>query len=218
MASDVDRSSQDLPAAHLHGTWEQGWWRHARQIASPNFGARPLGVNVDLIVVHAISLAPGQYGTDAVMQFFTNQLDWSSHPYFETLRGLKVSAHFFIRRDGEVWQFVSGDQRAWHAGVSHYRGRDNCNDDSIGIELEGLEGDDFDPPQYESLARLCKALAKRYPVAHVAGHEHIAPGRKGDPGRGFDWSRLQRLLAWPEDRFPDPGTGKKSADHRSETT
>lgn len=207
----MDPDPQDppmvLPAAEPASAWKQGWWCHARQMASPNFGVRPDGAVVDLIVVHSISLPPGQYGTDAVAQFFSNQLDWSLHPYFETLRNLKVSAHFFIRRNGEIGQFVSCDKRAWHAGVSSYRGRDNCNDDAVGIELEGLEGDDFDPPQYDSLARLCKALAESYPVAHVAGHEHIAPGRKGDPGRGFDWDRLQGLLAWPPERFPGPVAG-----------
>lgn len=203
MACDADRSPQHLCAAQPCSTWEDGWWSLARQKTSPNFGARPLGAIVDLVVVHSISLPPGQYGTDAVMQFFTNQLDCTSHPYFAVLRELKVSAHFFIRRDGEVWQFVSCDQRAWHAGASRYRGRDNCNDDSIGVELEGLEGYDFDPPQYEALARLCGALVERYPIFHVAGHEHVAPGRKGDPGCGFDWGRLRGSLAWPEGSFPE---------------
>ena len=110
-----------------------------------------------------------------------------SHPYFATLRGLEVSAHFYVPRDGALWQFVSCDERAWHAGTSTWRGRDNCNDDSIGIELEGLEGDAFEPAQYETLAALCAALAQHYPIRHVAGHEHIAPGRKTDPGAGFDW-------------------------------
>ncbi len=113
-----------------------------------------------------------------------------------------MSAHFYIRRNGELWQFVSGDDRAWHAGRSHYRGRDNCNDDSIGVELEGLEGDTFEPAQYEALATLCQALAQRYPIAHVAGHEHVAPGRKQDPGPGFDWPRLRGLLDFSSQCFP----------------
>jgi N-acetyl-anhydromuramoyl-L-alanine amidase len=182
--------------------WHGGWYRPARAVPSPNFGARPQGVNIDLIVVHSISLPPGQYGGDSIERFFTNRLDWSAHPYFESIRGTEVSAHFVVRRDGELVQFVSCDDRAWHAGVSHYRGRSQCNDDSIGVELEGLEGDPFEPLQYDSLVVLCQAIAARYPICHVAGHEHIAPGRKNDPGTGFDWLQLQRRLAWPCSRFP----------------
>jgi len=131
-----------------------------------------------------------------------NRLDWDAHPYFQSIRGLEVSAHFFIERDGTLWQFVDCDQRAWHAGVSSYRGRSRCNDDSVGIELEGLEGDRFEPAQYQTLAGLCGDLTQRFPIAHVAGHEHIAPGRKGDPGSGFDWQCLRQLLAWDRQRFP----------------
>ena len=185
--------------------WQAGWYRFARRLDSPNHGPRPAGAAVDLIVLHSISLPPGTYGGDEVQRLFTNQLDWNAHPYFQQIRGLQVSAHFYIRRDGALWQFVSCDDRAWHAGASHYRGRDNCNDDSVGIELEGLEGDSFEPAQYETLAGLCAAIAQRYPVAHVAGHEHVAPGRKQDPGPGFDWPALQRHLAWPPERFPQPG-------------
>lgn len=148
-------------------------------------------------MLHSISLPPGRYGGPEVLQFFCNALDCGAHPYFERLRGMAVSAHFFLRRDGELWQCVSGDDRAWHAGASHYRGRDNCNDDSIGIELEGLEGEPFDAAQYAALVELCEAIAARYPVRHVAGHEHIAPDRKLDPGPGFDWERLRRGLGWP---------------------
>ncbi len=137
-----------------------------------------------------------------MQRLFTNTLDWNAHPYFKTIEGITVSAHFYIRRNGELWQFVSCDDRAWHAGASHYRGRDDCNDDSIGIELEGLEGDAFEPAQYEALAGLCAAIAQRYPIEHIAGHEHIAPGRKGDPGAGFEWARLRRSLAWPRTVFP----------------
>jgi len=146
-------------------------------------------------VVHSISLPPGVYGGSEVAQLFTNQLDWDAHPYFETIRGLQVSAHFFIRRDGSLWQFVSCDDRAWHAGQSHYRGRDNCNDDSIGVELEGLEGDTFTPAQYQALADLLRAVAGHYPLTDVAGHAHIAPGRKLDPGPGFQWEVLVPCLA-----------------------
>ncbi|MEY2953436.1 MAG: hypothetical protein RLZZ401_1523 [Pseudomonadota bacterium] len=165
---------------------------------------RPEGAAVDLIVLHSISLPPGEYGGPEVFSLFANQLDWDAHPYFQTMRGLKVSAHFFIRRSGVVWQFVSCDDRAWHAGASWYRGRNNCNDDSIGIELEGLEGDRFEPAQYAALSSLCQWLLQHYPIAHVAGHEHIAPGRKQDPGSGFDWALLQRLTAWKPEIFPHP--------------
>jgi N-acetyl-anhydromuramoyl-L-alanine amidase len=180
-----------------------GWYRFARHLPSPNQGARPVGAHVDLLVLHSISLPPGQYGTGCVQQLFTNSLDWSAHPYFEAMRGLQVSAHFFIARDGQLWQFVGIDQRAWHAGVSSYRGRESCNDDSVGIELEGLEGACFEDAQYETLAALVAALDKALPLAHLAGHEHVAPGRKADPGAGFDWARLQRSLGLPDRCFPE---------------
>ena len=183
--------------------WQQGWCLGAEKCESPNFGPRPVNAHIDLIVVHSISLPPGQYGGQSVQQLFTNQLDWDAHPYFQTIRGLEVSSPFFIERTGRVWQFVSCNDRAWHAGVSEYRGRPNCNDDSVGIELEGLEGDTFEVPQYESLARLCQALGQHYPIAHVAGHEHIAPGRKKDPGPGFNWDVLQKNVAWPPQYFPE---------------
>jgi AmpD protein len=182
--------------------WRAGWYGFARRLDSPNFGPRPAGAQIDLIVVHSISLPPGVYGGDEVQRLFTNTLDWDAHPYFKSIEGMTVSSHFYVRRNGELWQFVSCDDRAWHAGASSYRGRADCNDDSVGIELEGLEGEPFEPAQYEALADLCAALAQRYPVAHVAGHEHIAPGRKRDPGEGFDWAMLQRSLAWPDSSFP----------------
>lgn len=185
--------------------WHGGWYRFAHRCDSPNFGARPAGAQVDLVVVHSISLPPGEYGGDSVQRLFTNTLDWDAHPYFRTIAGMQVSAHFFVRRDGALWQFVSCDDRAWHAGASAWRGRANCNDDSIGIELEGLEGGTFEDAQYEALAALCAALAQGYPVRHVAGHEHIAPGRKNDPGAGFDWDRLQRESGWPAAWFPTVG-------------
>ena len=182
--------------------WQNGWYSPAKRLDSPNFGPRPAGACIDLLVVHSISLPPGQYGGNEVQDLFTNQLDWDAHPYFGKIRGLEVSSHFYIRRDGALWQFVSCDDRAWHAGRSEYRGRPNCNDDSIGIELEGLEGETFEPAQYESLARLCEAVAGPYPIAHVAGHEHIAPGRKQDPGPGFDWPLLRSLLDFSDRCFP----------------
>lgn len=175
--------------------WRQGWYRFAAQLQSPNFGPRPHPVTIDLLVLHSISLPPGQYGGPEVQQLFTNQLDWQAHPYFQQIEGLTVSAHFFIRRNGELWQFVSCDNRAWHAGASCYRGRNNCNDDSIGIELEGLEGEEFEAAQYETLSALCPAIMNQYPIAHIAGHEHIAPGRKNDPGAGFDWSLFENNIS-----------------------
>lgn len=182
--------------------WQEGWYRFAHRIASPNFGPRPAGAAIDLVVVHSISLPPGVYGGDEVQRLFTNTLDWDAHPYFQQIRGMQVSAHFFIRRDGALLQFVSCDQRAWHAGPSRYRGRENCNDDSVGIELEGLEGGTFEPAQYEALAAVCAAIAQHYPIRHIAGHEHIAPGRKKDPGANFDWALLRRELGWSEGMFP----------------
>ena len=189
--------------------WRDGWYRFARRLDSPNFEPRPSGATIDLIVLHSISLPPAIYGGDEVQRLFTNTLDWNAHPYFRQIEGMKVSAHFFIRRQGELWQFVSCDQRAWHAGVSHYRGRDNCNDDSIGIELEGIEGGTFEAAQYETLNSLCAALAASYPVQYVAGHEHVAPGRKADPGSGFDWPAVQQALGWPTRCFPEGVAGAR---------
>ena len=184
------------------GSWQQGWYAFAHACASPNWGPRPPGVAIDLVVLHSISLPPGQFGGNSVAQLFTNQLDWDAHPYYQQIRGLQVSAHFFIQRGGELWQFVSCDARAWHAGQSQFAGRDNCNDFSIGIELEGLEGDTFEAAQYETLSALLPALASRYPVRHIAGHEHIAPGRKADPGPGMDWAYLQRCTGMAARCFP----------------
>jgi AmpD protein len=182
--------------------WSAGWWPRARRAPSPNFGPRPAGTIVDLVVLHSISLPPGQYGGDAIEQLFTNTLDWSAHPYFETIRGLEVSAHFVIRRDGEALQFVSIDDRAWHAGKSSWEGRDDCNSWSIGIELEGLEGEPFERAQLDTLAALLHAIDSVRPVRQVVGHEHVAPGRKHDPGAGFDWPDLVRRLGWDAVRVP----------------
>lgn len=190
------------PAGAANALWQDGWYRFARRLDSPNHGARPPGTQIDLVVVHSISLPPGRYGGDEVQRLFTNTLDWDAHPYFKNIEGMQVSAHFYVRRGGELWQLVSCDDRAWHAGASSWCGRDNCNDYSVGIELEGLEGERFEPAQYEALASLCAALAQRYPIQHIAGHEHIAAGRKQDPGAGFDWPLLARSLGWPAGRFP----------------
>ena len=184
-----------------------GWLKEARHCASPNFGPRPTGVTIDLVIVHSISLPPGEYGGDSIERFFTNRLDCDAHPYYAQLRDLAVAAHFVIRRDGELLQFVSCDARAWHAGVSRWRGRSDCNDYSVGIELEGLEGETFETAQYTALASLITELSRRYPIAAVAGHEHVAPGRKRDPGPGFDWVRLQGLLPTPTPDFPEAFAG-----------
>lgn len=189
--------------------WNDGWWSRAQRIDSPNFGERPKHAQIDLLVIHSISLPPGVYGGNEIEALFTNQLDWDAHPYFAQIRGMQVSSHFVIRRDGGLLQFVSCDKRAWHAGVSHYRGRDNCNDDSIGIELEGLEGEIFEAAQYDTLSVVCKELMKNYPIAHIAGHEDIAPGRKFDPGAGFDWQSLQDKLVLSNSFFPPARLGGK---------
>lgn len=169
----------------------------AKHCPSPNYGPRPQGAVIDLLVLHSISLPPGEYGGQHIEQLFTNTLDFDAHPYFQQIRGLRVSAHFVIRRTGEIVQYVSCDDRAWHAGASCWRGRSNCNDDSIGIELEGLEGTPFAPEQYPALAVLSLAIAQHYPLAYIAGHEHIAPHRKQDPGAGFDWALYQKQTSFP---------------------
>jgi N-acetyl-anhydromuramoyl-L-alanine amidase len=174
--------------------WHDGWWRNAHRVRSPNVNARPPGIEITLAIVHSISLPPGVYGGAHVHSLFTNRLDVAAHSYFAQLEGLRVSAHFFVGRDGAIWQFASCDARAWHAGTSAWRGRENCNDWSIGIELEGLEGERFERVQYRSLARLLLALACRYPLREVVGHEHVAPGRKSDPGARFDWRGVARAV------------------------
>lgn len=196
------RTPDEDPPRFALPLWQGGWYRFARSSESPNFGPRPAGACIDLIIIHSISLPPGEFDNGNVQRLFNNQLDWGAHPYFEGIRGLQVSAHFFIARSGALWQFVSCNERAWHAGESSYRGRANCNDDSIGIEMEGLEGLTFESAQYETLSSLCAALMQVYPIAHLAGHEHVAVGRKQDPGSGFDWARLYRNLAAPIGYFP----------------
>lgn len=189
--------------APARGPWRAGWFAPAQVRPSPNFGPRPAGVAIHLALIHSISLPPGEFGGEAIEQLFTNRLDWDAHPYFMGIRGLAVSSHFVIRRSGELLQFVSCDARAWHAGTSMWRGQSNCNDYAVGIELEGLEGGMFEPAQYVALSTLLHALANAYPIDAVAGHEHVAPGRKFDPGAGFDWARLRADLAWPDRYFPD---------------
>jgi AmpD protein len=196
------RAMSDQSGNAADGEWLDGWWRDALRVPSPNFSARPVDARVDTVVLHSISLPPGDYGGDGIRQLFTNTLDWSAHPYYETIRGLEVSAHFVVRRDGAILQFVSIAERAWHAGRSHWGGRDALNDWSIGVELEGLEGDTFEPAQYAALERLLPAIDRQRAIRHVVGHEHVAPGRKIDPGPGFDWPGLAARLHWDSERIP----------------
>ncbi len=168
-----------------HGWLEPG--RNVTLAPSPNHDRRPAGAQVSLLVVHNISLPPGQFGGPYVQALFQNTIDLNDHPWFVNLTGLRVSAHFFVRRDGSIVQFVSTERRAWHAGVSSYKGRERCNDFSIGIEVEGTDVMPYLDDQYATLAALWPVLKARYPLAAVRGHEHIAPGRKTDPGGAFDW-------------------------------
>lgn len=172
--------------------WRGGWLRSAFARPSPNHDARPPGVAVELLVIHYISLPPGRFGGDAIERLFTNCLDPAAHAAFESLRTLRVSAHFLIRRDGQLIQFVDADLRAWHAGVSSFLGRERCNDFSIGVELEGDDRRRFTARQYRMLRRLIARLRERHPLRWIAGHSDIAPGRKFDPGPLFDWQRVTR--------------------------
>ena len=166
----------------------QGLLVGGEYIPSPNCDDRPAGA-IELLVIHNISLPPGEFGGDDVRQLFTNALDVDAHPYYQTIAGLRVSTHFFVRRDGHVIQFVSCLKRAWHAGESCWQGRFRCNDFSIGIELEGSDAMPFDDAQYTALDHLTMALRKAYPIGGIAGHSNVAPQRKTDPGSCFDWKR-----------------------------
>ena len=181
-------SPTDLAAKRL---WSNGWYKFAKRVDSPHFGARPEGLAIDLVVVHSISLPPGVYTGDAVVNFLTGQVQTIEHPYLDSIKDLKVSAHFFIRRQGELIQMVSCDDKAWHAGVSNWLGREGCNDFSIGIELEGSDFEAFEPVQYETLKNLVSAIKECYPIEAITGHSDIAPGRKTDPGPYFDWSEVK---------------------------
>ncbi|UTW14077.1 1,6-anhydro-N-acetylmuramyl-L-alanine amidase AmpD [Marinobacterium rhizophilum] len=170
---------------------------NARFVASPNHNARPLGTDISLLVIHNISLPPGQFGTGCVEQFFCNRLDWQAHPYFQSIEGMEVSAHLLIERSGALVQFVPFESRAWHAGQSCFEGRANCNDFSIGIELEGTDELPYSDAQYAALVQVTLALQQRFPRitdARIAGHSDIAPGRKTDPGPAFDWARFRAQL------------------------
>jgi AmpD protein len=173
-------------------TLENGWILQAKHTPSPNFGSRPGGVEPELLVIHNISLPPGQFGGRCIEQFFTNCLDWQEHEYFAHLEGIKVSSHLLIRRTGELVQFVALQDRVWHAGKSCYQGREECNDFSIGIELEGTDCEPYADEQYATLAAVTVLLLRELPQMNakaIVGHSDIAPGRKTDPGPAFDWQR-----------------------------
>ncbi len=170
-----------------------GYVETATQISSPNFDTRPDSCTIDLIVIHNISLPPNEYGGPGVVQLFTNTLNPNEHPYYAEIYTRKVSSHFFIRRDGELMQFVSCLQRAWHAGVSSWNNRERCNDFSVGIELEGNDYEAFAVAQYKTLKKLIVCLKDNYPVQHTVGHSDIAPGRKTDPGPYFDWEKINKI-------------------------
>ncbi|MFT4822392.1 MAG: AmpD protein [Halioglobus sp.] len=174
-----------------------GWIAQARKVASPNFGPRPERGETDLLVIHNISLPPGHYHGNCIEQFFCNQLDWEEHPFFREIQGVEVSSHLLIRRDGELVQFVSLDDRAWHAGRSCFDGREECNDYSIGIELEGTDDDVYTERQYQVLAGVTRILLEHYkPLirSRIVGHSDVSPGRKTDPGPGFDWVYYRSLI------------------------
>jgi len=167
----------------------------ARQIPSPNQDERPPGIEISLVILHSISLPRGSYGGEEIARLFCNTLDPGAHPSFAELKGLRVSSHFLVRRDGELIQFVPVGKRAWHAGASSWRGRARCNDYSVGIELEGTDDSGFTGLQYSCLGALIKELARQCPLRDIAAHSDVAPGRKTDPGAGFGWPRLLQSLA-----------------------
>lgn len=178
-------------------TMTNGWLTAARKVPSPHFNQRPAGIIPRLLVVHNISLPPGEFGGPWIDQLFTGHLDETAHPYFRDIAHLKVAAHCLIRRDGELVQYVAFDKRAWHAGQSNYLGVDNCNDFSIGIELEGTDDCPYTEQQYQVLTQVTRALMAHYALEpqHITGHSDIAPGRKTDPGKAFDWIHYRTLLS-----------------------
>lgn len=191
------RAYQCKKCEQMNYKLDRGWVSPARHLPSPNFGSRPKNEVVSLLVLHNISLPPGCFDGNAVERFFTNTLDFDEHPWYENIRGVQVSAHLFVRRDGELIQFVSLDERAWHAGRSHFDGRDECNDFSIGIEIEGTDNLPYTDAQYVTLGALCAFLQTAYPHIsdkRIVGHSDIAPGRKTDPGDAFEWSKFRRFV------------------------
>ena len=171
-----------------------GWYSSATRLPSSNFDARSEQAEVSLLVIHNISLPAGQFGGSAIADLFLNQLDYSLHPSFESLRGMRLSSHFLIRRDGSLLQFVSTAARAWHAGVSQFNGKSGCNDFSVGVELEGTDTQEFEAAQYQTLVSLSNALCQKLPIRNIVGHQDIAPGRKTDPGSYFDWKQYKKLF------------------------
>jgi AmpD protein len=195
------RTAGASSSAHVGGSAE-GFVAEVRYVASPNCDERPCGAKVELLVIHAISLPPGQFGGPGIEALFLNRLDASSHPYYAQIADLRVSAHFVVRRDGALLQFVPCSKRAWHAGLSSWRGRSRCNDFSVGIELEGADDIPFEDAQYGTLQALTRALQAAYPISDITGHSDIAPGRKTDPGPLFDWPRYQAAVGTKFPGFP----------------
>jgi AmpD protein len=185
----------DTPSLRALRLNTEGIVEGVRYVETPNCDARPPGTSIELLVIHAISLPPGEFGGPGIVELFTNRLDPTAHPYYATIADRKVSAHFLIRRDGALIQFASCEKRAWHAGASQWCGRGRCNDFSIGIELEGCDEAPFEAAQYEALARLTRALKERYAIAAIVGHSDISPGRKTDPGPQFDWARYRAAVS-----------------------
>ena len=173
----------------------EGWLAGARRLPSPHFDARPEGAAIELLVIHNISLPPDEFGGPGIIDLFLGRLDHAAHPYYERIRGLRVSSHFLIRRDGELIQFVGCAHRAWHAGQSEWRGRGRCNDFSVGVELEGTDAVPFTDAQYAVLTPLTRALLGAFPIVDIQGHSDISPGRKTDPGPHFDWARYRSMIA-----------------------
>lgn len=193
----MKRPAASVSVDALRAADESGWLEGVRRVASPNCDDRPAGVQPDLIVVHGISLPPGEFGGPWIDALFTNSLPVDQHPFFGEIAPLRVSAHALVRRDGEIVQYVPFHRRAWHAGESRWRGRERCNDFSIGIELEGTDASAYEPVQYTILARLIARLCRVYPTLapdRIVGHSDVAPGRKSDPGIAFDWPLLRALV------------------------
>lgn len=192
---DAEKSIEKIDA---NGIDANGWYCSAKHSPSPFFDQRPLGKTISLLVIHNISLPPGQFGGPYIEQFFNGNLSATAHPYFATIAHMRVSAHCLIRRDGEVIQFVSFNQRAWHAGVSNFAGEDRCNDYAIGIELEGTDFVAYTEAQYQALTEITHSLMACYPAitpSRVTGHQYIAPQRKTDPGLSFDWRYFKQSLS-----------------------
>lgn len=201
----MKRPAASVSVDALRAADESGWLEGVRRVASPNCDDRPAGVQPDLIVVHGISLPPGEFGGPWIDALFNNRLPVDEHPYFAGLAGLRVSAHALIRRDGEIVQYVAFHRRAWHAGESRWLGRERCNDYSIGIELEGTDASAYEPGQYAALARLVARLCRTYSSLspqRIVGHSDVAPGRKSDPGIAFDWPLLRALVSFETEVTP----------------